>query len=461
MNDLIKLSATALAQVIREKQVSASEVVDAYISRIEAINPKLNAVVQLTADQAREQAKSADDALAAGQRVGSLHGVPMTLKDSIDTAGVISTAGTSGRANYVPSQDATVAARLRRAGAILLGKTNTPELTLSYETDNLVYGRTNNPYDVGRSPGGSSGGAASIVAAGGSAFDLGTDTGGSIRQPAHFCGVAGLKPTSGRVPRTGHIVSYDMGALESLTQIGPIARSVDDLNLILSVIAGPDADDPYIVPISLRNPDQVRLASLRVATYTDNEAVTPTADVINTVQAALSVLADAGATISEAGPQAVTNTHSLWMDLATADGGAWIKQVLDQAGTTQIHPIIETRFLNRPTLSTAEYNTMLRYTDQVRSDMHHFMQDYDLIVCPVNAYPTMPHSEAAEKVTGYTYTRIYNITGWPVVVVRAGTSAEGMPIGVQLVAQPWREDVALAAAKQIEQVLGGWQMPNL
>jgi len=254
MDELIYASATALAKAIRAKEVSSQEVIHAYLERVEGVNPQLNAVVQLTADMARQHAREADKALARGEVRGPLHGVPMTVKDSLDTAGVITTAGTLGRASFVPAQDATVVARLRAAGAILLGKTNTPELTLSSETDNLVYGRTNNPYDPSLIPGGSSGGAAAIVAAGGSPFDLGSDTGGSIRQPAHFCGIAGIKPTSGRVPRTGHIISFDMGALDALTQIGPMARFVQDLALILPVIAGVDWRDPAVVPMPLGDP---------------------------------------------------------------------------------------------------------------------------------------------------------------------------------------------------------------
>src|SRR5262245_36081292 len=210
-------SASALAEAIRSKEVSSLEVVKAFLARIAEVNPKLNAVFQIQTEKAMAQAREADAALARGEVKGPLHGVPMTIKDSFDTAGVISTAGTKGRSQYVPTEDATVVARLKAAGAILLGKTNTPELTLAWETDNLVYGRTNNPYDLSRTPGGSSGGAAALIAAGGTPFDIGTDTGGSIRLPSHFCGIAGIRPTSGRVPRTGHIISYLAGSIDSLT----------------------------------------------------------------------------------------------------------------------------------------------------------------------------------------------------------------------------------------------------
>src|ERR671924_288509 len=221
MNEFIYASATALARAIRAKEVSATEAVHAYLQRIAAVNPALNAVVQLCAEAAQAEARAADTALARGQMTGPLHGVPMTIKDSLDAAGVITTGGTQGRATFVPAHDATAVARLRAAGAILLGKTNTPELTIAYETDNLIYGRTNNPYDLSRTCGGSSGGAAAIVAAGGSPFDIGSDTGGSLRVPSHGCGTATIRPTSGRVPRTGHILP-PAGVMDALTQIGPI-----------------------------------------------------------------------------------------------------------------------------------------------------------------------------------------------------------------------------------------------
>ncbi len=460
MTNLTTLSVIALAQTIRDKAVSVEEVIQAHLERIAVVNPKLNAVVQLTAETALTEAREADAALAKGEPKGLLHGVPMTLKDSIDTAGVITTGGTQGRQHYLPKRDATVVARLRQAGAILLGKTNTPELTLSFETNNLIYGRTNNPYAITHSPGGSSGGAAAIVAAGGVPFDLSSDTGGSIRQPAHFCGLAGLKPTSGRVPRTGHIVSYDMGAFDSWTQIGPLARSVEDLRLILSLIAGVDTHDPAIVPMPLGH-ETVSLDQLRLAYYTDNDLVRPSPEIISALQSARQALVDAGVTVEDNRPDEVCTTETLWLDLMTADGAAWVQRALDEAGTTDVWPPLRERFMAHEPISTAEFTAKLSELDRVRSAMLNFMADYDAILCPVNAFPAMPHEEAVEKSIGYSYTRIYNLTGWPVVVVRGGTSPEGLPIGLQIVARPWREDVAFAIGTYLESVLGGWQPPNI
>ncbi len=245
-------SATWLARAIAAREVGSLEAVDACLARIETVNPRINAVVRL-ADDARDRARRADADLDAGAPRGPLHGVPFTIKDSLDTAGVVTTAGTIGWRDRVPERDATVVARLRAAGGILLGKTNTPEFTWANETDNDVYGRTSNPYDLERTTGGSSGGSAAIVAAGGAPFDIGSDSGNSIRQPAHLCGVAGIKPTSGRVPRTRHWPGPD-GLFESFTQLGPIARRVEDLELVLPLIAGPDGEDPHVVPVPLGDP---------------------------------------------------------------------------------------------------------------------------------------------------------------------------------------------------------------
>jgi amidase len=461
MDELNFTSAKTLAEAIRTKHVSSQEVVEAYLARIDAVNPKLNAVVLLRAEAARDEASAADAALAQGELKGPLHGVPMTIKDSLDTAGVITTGGTQGRQSFVPTRDATVVARLRQAGAILLGKTNTPELTLFIETDNLVYGRTNNPYDLSRSPSGSSGGAAAIIAAGGSPLDLGSDTGGSIRQPAHYCGVAGLKPTAGRVPRTGHIISYDVGPLEMLTQIGPLARYVEDLILTLPLIAGVDWRDPAVVPMPLGDPYAVDLSRLRVAFFTDNGIVSPAAEISAVVRTAAAALVEAGVIVEEARPPEIEQTRDTWLELVLADGAAWIQRLLREAGTTEVYPTLKNRFFGRETLSAAEFNQMLAELNRLQSTMLSFMENYEAIICPASAYPAVPHGATAEINDGFTYTRVFNLTGWPVVVVRGGTSPEGLPIGVQVVARPWREDVALAVAHHLETALGGWQPPAL
>ena len=231
MPELIYQSATQMAAAIREKRISSTEVVRACLNRIAEVNPRLNAVDQFCDEQAMRDAADADRAIERGEKIGPLHGVPFTLKDAIETQGVVCTGGTEGRARYVPAEDAVVVKRLRAAGAILLGKTNCPELGWAWEADNVIYGRANNPYNLTLSPGGSSGGESAIIAVGGSAFGLGSDAGGSVRFPAHCTGIASIKPTSGRVPRTGHFPGPG-GLLDALWQIGPMARNVEDLALV-------------------------------------------------------------------------------------------------------------------------------------------------------------------------------------------------------------------------------------
>jgi amidase len=458
MHEVIYASATALARAIRAKEVSWAEVVQAYLQRIAAVNHTLNSVMQLRAEAAQAEARAADVALASGHIIGPLHGVPMTIKESLDTAGVITTGGTTGRATCVPAQDATVVARLRAAGAILLGKTNTPELTLWGETDNLVYGRTNNPYDLSRTPGGSSGGAGAIIAAGGSPLDIGSDTRGSIRLPAHFTGIAGIKPTLGRVPRTGHIVPWGLGAVDALTQLGPLARYVEDLVLTLPLICGPDWQDPAMVPMPLGNPQAVTVRGLRVALYTDNGVMAVTPDTAAAVHRAATALTEAGAVVHEDRPAMLERAEALYNNLPDADGRAWVRRLLQRAGTTAIHPQLQKRLEDARPLSVGDFTALLEEVDRLRSAMLTFLHHYDLILCPVCAFLASPHGTTMSIPS---YTGVYNMTGWPGAVVRGGTSPEGLPIGVQIVARPWREDVALAVAQYLEEALGGWQRPPL
>ena len=463
MADIIYSSAKSIAQAIQDREVSSVEVVQAHLYRIEEVNDRLNAVVRLCADRALEEAHEADAALARGESRGALHGVPMTLKDSLDTEGVVTTGGTLGRRMFVPERDSTVAARLRGAGAILLGKTNTPEFTLAGETDNLVYGRTNNPYGLDRTPGGSSGGAGAIVAAGGSPFDMGSDTGGSIRLPSHFNGIAGIKPNSGRVPRTGHAVPYGMGATDAYTQNGPMARYVEDIVLTLPIISGPDWKDPAIVPMPLGDPADVDLGTLRVAFYTSSDGFkAPTQETIDAVESAIKVVSDVVASVEEDTPEPLSRVPDLTGRIGGGDGRAWTRRLLDKAGTTAVSPFLRSRFAEAKAISTEEFTQALEELDQYRSDMLGFIQSYDAIICPTAAMPAPPHGETfADSSRNAFYTGPYNLTGWPGTVVRGGTSPEGLPIGVQVIARPWREDVSLALAALLESALGGWRKPGL
>jgi len=463
-DELIYASATALAKAIREKKVSAEEVVTAHLRRIEAVNPKLNAVVQLTAAAARAQAREADAALARGEIKGPLHGVPITVKDLFETAGVVCAAGTKGRAAFVPTQDATIVARLRAAGAIILGKTNVPELGIAPETDNMVYGRTNNPYDLTRTPGGSSGGEAAIIAAGGSPLGLGSDFGGSIRLPAHFCGIAGIKPTSGSVPRTGHLPGPG-GPLDTMLQVGPMARFVEDLSLTLPLIIGPDGRDVAIAPVPWRDPKTVKLKTLRVAFHTDNGVISPTPETVAVVKTTAKVLSNAGMAVEEDRPQDIEQGYELLLGLTGADSGAGMQTFLQLLGTTELSPFMQRyfRLVRLQALSTSTFMGLMYQWNMWRSAMLSFLDKYDVILCPVHAYPALPHGGTLSlgRFPGLSYTSTYNLTGWPGAVVRGGTSPEGLPIGVQIVARPWREDVALAVAQHIEAALGGWQRPSL
>jgi amidase len=453
--DLRALPLTRLAAGLRSGQLSSEAVTRAYLDRIEAVNPRLNAVVLLRRAAALLEARAADEAPPEAR--GPLHGLPVTIKDSLDTSGIVTTGGTKGRTGFVPGEDATVVRRLRGAGAIVMGKTNTPDLTLGYETTNLVYGRTNNPFDPERTSGGSSGGAAAIVAAGGSPLDLGTDTGGSIRLPAHFCGIAGLKPTVGRVPRTGHIIDY-AGASQFLTHVGPLARRVEDLVLALRLIAGPDGVDPHVAPVPLPDPAAVAVTGMRVAHFTKLPPLEPTGETASAVERAVGALERGGGRTRPLGaiPDA-ERIYEGYMSLLYGDGGAGVARILERWGSTE-SPLRE-RLRSMTALPSGELTALYEWLDRWRSRMLALFAGHDAIVCPVNVGPAPRHGNF-DRATA-TYTQVFNLTGWPSTVVRAGTSPDGLPIGVQIVAHPWREDVSLAAAAHVERSLGPFPGPSL
>ena len=456
-NQLTEWTLHEMIRMLRDRKVSSVELVQAHLDRIEQVNPRLNAVVTLRAEQALAEARQADQRRSSTPSTGILHGIPMTIKDSLDTAGTRTTSGTPGRANHVPDADATVVRRLREAGAILLGKSNTPEVTLSDETDNPVFGRTNNPYDVTRSPGGSSGGAAAIVAAAGSPFDIGSDTGGSIRNPSHFCGLAGLKPTSGRVPRTGHAVSWD-GLVQSFTTLGPIARSVADLDLLLRVIAGSDGIDPHTVDVPLRAPADVQVRQLRVAVYTDNGIRPAGPEVARVVGKAASWLREAGASVEPAQPEELARSYRLYWQAFIGDGGAQFARLLDRHGTGDSP--LRASLASGPAKTSAELTAIIEEMDAVRSSMLRFLTRYDIILGPVAITPAFPHGDSKREGFDLDISNVYpfNFTGWPAGTVRCGTSSDGLPIGVQIAAGPWREDRLIAVLSELERRSGGWRL---
>jgi amidase len=469
-DELIYMSATKLAGLIRAKKVSASEAVEAYIARQLAVNDKLNAVVMNSYARARAEAKQLDAKAAKGEFVGLLHGVPMTIKDSLDTEGVISTGATYGRQQYVPKQDATVVARVRKAGAILLGKTNTPEFTLGglagiNAASNLLYGSSHNPYDLTRTTSGSSGGAGAIVAAGGAAFDIGSDWGGSIRGPAHNNGIAGIKPTSVRVPRTGHIVDYG-GIFDLWQQLGPLCRRVEDVALITPIIAGPDFHDASCAPVPWADPAKVELKKLRVAFFPTNGVTETDDDTKNTVKAAAKWMSEVAMSVKEDLPKEIlSDLYDARNKLTNADGWAFYRRLANKWGTHNFSPAVTERMKSLTPLSSAETVEAWEQADNAKSRMLEWMKSYDVLLCPVGGKPAEVIDREKQPAPGagnWSYTGAFNSTGWPVVVVRCGSSADGkLPIGVQVVAAPWREDITLAVASYLESRSGGWKKPSV
>lgn len=454
--ELIFRSASELARLIRSRSISSEELVRAYLARIFEVNPRLNAVCQIDEKGALAAAREADAALKRGGEVGKLHGIPITIKDSFDTKGIVSTGGTEGRRAFVPEKDATVVARLRAAGAIVLGKTNTPELTLSYDTENLIYGRTHNPYDLARTPGGSSGGAAAILAVGGSALDIGSDTAGSIRIPAHFCGIAGLKPTIGRVSRAGHILPPG-GVVGRQTHVGPMARFVEDLVLALSIIAGPDPEDPEVMSVALEDPATVDVAALRVGYFTESSKGRATSEMMQAVRSATETLASAGLKCEPARPPGFEAGAQILGALNGGDGGDYYRKLLRQYGTTNLAPQTSNflQHIRSGALSGRRQADVLLDWATLRESSLKFMRDFEILISPPcsNAAPKPQHSGFID----YSYSSHFNLLGWPAAVVRVGRTALGLPKGVQIVGRPWKEHEVLAVALLLEKKLGGWK----
>ncbi|GIJ55773.1 amidase [Virgisporangium aurantiacum] len=436
-------SAAGIARRIAARELSSREVVAACLERIAETAGEtgagsgiaLNAIVALRADAALAEAEDADRAAARGEIRGPLHGVPFTVKDWIDVAGLPCAGGRADRRARMPARDATAVARMRAAGGIVLGKT-------SIGPDNEAYGRTNNPYDPRFSPAGSSSGEAALVGAGGSPLGLGSDSGGSIRQPAHCCGVAGLKPTTGRVPLTGHF-PFICALTDPRTVIGPLARHVEDLALVLRVIAGPDGADPSAVPVPLADPDAAGLSGMRVAVYVDHPGTTPDPSVVTATHDAARALEAAGLVVERATPPGLDEVYPITRDY-------WRRPESDSADEWVAD--------RKPSELTAiDVQRSLFEWDRFRRRMLPFLHEYPLVVSPAAEKPAVPHGADAGRIP---YTLTWSLLGNPAVVVRAGTTPDGLPVGVQIAAAPWREDLALAAASIVERASGGWRPPN-
>jgi amidase len=428
VNELLTLSAVAQARLVREGEISPKELIQAHRDRIDAINPKLNAVVELLPDPRP--------------------GVPFSVKDSIEIGGAQTTAGTFGYRNRPPAaSDATLVARLRDAGFSPIARTNLPDLLFAFESDNLIFGRTNNPYDLARTPGGSSGGEAALIAACGAPFGLGSDAAGSVRLPAHFCGIASLKPTSGRLPREGHVPPAG-GWIESLWQIGPMARHVEDLVAVMPILLH---DDRFSVGPA---------DGLRIAFFTDNGVAPPDPETECVVRDAAAAL---GAGYCR--PPGVERSYDLEMAFLGPDGGDGIRDFLRAIGSTEVHPLLEGWLAKYEAYRTdlAGFARVWAELDDFRARMRGFLRDFDAVLSPVAAFPALPHGRSIDDTVfrGFSYTMTHNLTGWPAAVVRCGESAAGLPIGVQVAAAPWREDIALAVARRLEEIFGGWKLPPL
>jgi amidase len=492
-HDLVFMSAGELAQKIRSRQVTSLEVVDAYLAQIAKYNGKLNAIVTLDKDGARQRAKEADRALAQGIIWGPLHGVPITIKDNIAVAGMKTTSSLPALAHYMPAADAPVVERLRKAGAIIMGKTNLPVFAMDLQTNSPVFGLTNNPWDLARTPGGSSGGAAAAVAAGLSALEIGNDLGGSIRIPSHFCGIYGLKPTEYMVPKGGIFPGFplpdmpkpDFVSWRYLVYQGPIARSIDDLKLALTIIAGPDPNEIAVPFVNLTEPPKKELKNLRVAWTDDFGGVPVTAETRTAMKNLADKLARQGCKVEKLNPPGFDyplawRTFSEILDLQTGPSTPWYGRILQYvfgrsyrkaSGSQMVIPQTYEKFLRAVTRK-----------EKLTSNLEKFLLPYDAFICPVSTGPAFRHIKPDGYVPPlqlpyYTkpllvdnqplnymiancaYTIVFNLTGNPVVVIPIGYSKEGLPIGVQIVGKHWRDMELLSVAKTIDGVSGAFRHP--
>jgi len=467
MSGITFLSAMAMAEQIREKRLSSVELVEAHLARIEKLDPRLNAFVQVDGEGAGRQACGADEAVSRKQKLGPLHGVPVSIKSSIEVKGLRCEAGTRLRAGIVASQDAPLVSRLRDAGAVILGTTNAPELLMAWETDNLLYGRTNNPWDLTRTPGGSSGGEAAAIASGCSAGGVGSDGGGSIRVPAHFSGICGLKPTPGRITATGHFPT-SVGPFALLGVVGPMARTVADLKVLFEVMQGPDDGDPSAAPLPVRWPSWEELKTLRIGYFEDDGCTPVTPQTRAAVRNAAEALKRAGFDVQSFRPEGLEQARQLWWQFFGV-AGAMLLGPMTRGREADLSPILKEFSAwvaaERPHTAETLLDTWIQ-RDTLRMQIFQQMREYPILLCPVASIPAFRHGERSWIVNGKTvqyldawsYCEWFNLLGMPAAVVPVGKSPE-LPIGVQISAGPWKEEIVLSVAEILEKECGGWKQP--
>jgi len=461
-----------MAELIQSRKLSPVEVVQAHLDRIERLNSQINAYVQVDREGALATARDAEKAIVQNKALGPLHGVPLSIKSAIDVAGMRCEAGTKLRAGHLATNDAPLVSRLRKAGAIILGTTNTPELLMAWETDNLLYGRTNNPWDLTRTAGGSSGGEAAAIASGCSAGGVGSDGGGSIRVPAHFCGICGLKPTPGRVPATGHF-PQSVGPFALLGVVGPMARTVADLKILFEVMQGPDTGDPSAAPVSLRWPEfsnahvapDVHVVNRPRIGYFEDDGRTPvTSETHDAVKKAAAILRSAGFEVEPFRPEGLEKARELWWKFFGVAGGMLLGP-MTEGRESELSPILK-QFngwvaADRTHTGQTLLDTWIE-SDLVRVQIFEQMKNFPVLLCPVAAIPAFGHGERRWQIDGqnveyldaWSYCEWFNLLGMPAATVPVSQSAEGLPIGVQIAARPWEEELVLSISELLEEGSG-------
>jgi Asp-tRNA(Asn)/Glu-tRNA(Gln) amidotransferase A subunit family amidase len=455
---------------IKSRKISPTEVVDATLERIAKCEPQLHCFAHLDAEGARKQARVADIAITRGDHLGPLHGVPVTIKSNINVAGWPCSAGSLLRKDYVAERDAPLVTRLRSAGAIILGNTNTPEMLMAYESNNLLTGKSSNPWDLSRTPGGSSGGEAAAIASGCSFGGVGSDGGGSIRVPAHFSGICGLKPTPGRVPSTGHFPP-GAGALSWLGVVGPMARTIADVRALFGIMAGPDPGDALSAPVPIRDvANDAKMNGFRIGVLESSALGKASSETQSALQKAEILLAGQGFAIEPLRLSGLDHALDLWWFFFGPVVGHLFEPTV-KGHEDQLSPILREYFsyaVPESPVSLDAFLSACAQRDIVRAEILAQLSDVPILLSPVSSAPAFRHGEGtyrpgAEHCYRDTmrYSQWLNLTGFPGASVPVGLSSEGLPIGVQVIGRPHEEELVLAVAERIEQARGPWQPPPL